>query len=202
MTAKKIIIIGVVIAVFELVIGIVYLKQSGRKNDLPINLSGLKESTQNLSGESTSAVISLSADKTEVKVSETVLLSVKLTVAGKASTASDLTIKYDPSYLSPALSDPGPFKKGDIFERIVFNAADLKSGVATMSAISSVSGESTSGAFSGEGILATIPFKALKSGQTEVKVVFAPGNTTDSNVVVDAKDVLKNVTNISLQITP
>lgn len=196
MSVRNIIIIGFVIAVLELIIGVVYLKQSGRK----ASLEPIKQVVQNQSGETTeiqdSASLSLSSDKTTLKVGEAVKVSVKLKINGKSSTASDLTIKYDPKFLYP-VSKTNPFEKGDLYERIVFNAADFKTGLATMSAISSADKQA-----SGEGVLAVIQFRALKEGQTGVKVVFSLDNTTDSNVVVDARDVLTNASDLSLQITP
>lgn len=196
MKTRNIIILGLLIAVLELVIGVVYLKQSGRKTVIEPYKQPLQvESSKSAEVQRVTANLALSSDKTSVKVGQTVLVTVKLNISNGESSASDLTIKYDPGYLSPIASASKPFKNGELYEKIVFNAADFKNGVATMSAVSAAFDQ-----VSGEGVLATISFKALKEGQTDVKVVFSPGNTTDSNVVVDAKDVLESTTDLSLQI--
>lgn len=195
MSAKKIIIIGFLVAVLELLVGVWYLQ--GRKAISPLKQTDSKITREEKKIETppSSAKISLVSDKTSLKTGETLSVSANLSISGKGSSASDLTIKYDPAYLSLTAASNSPYQLGDVYQKMVFNQADLKAGIATMSAISDVNKE-----FLGSGTLAKINFKALKKGPTNVRVEFTEGETRDSNVVVDGKDILKEVSDLTLQI--
>ena len=56
--------------------------------------------------------------------------------------------------------------------------------------------------FSGRGILATIHFKAVKMGVSNLKFDFKPGSTTDTNVAYQGQDQLIQVENAVYSIEP
>ena len=111
---------------------------------------------------------------------------------------ADLTLKYDPAIITPAGTDSAkPFKGSESFQKTVFNLADLKHGLATMSAVADLGKE-----FSGQGELTSLEFKAKSSGPTTITIVFTPDETRDTNVVSDTKDILESVENLSIDVLP
>lgn len=203
MSAKKIIIIGLLIAILELLAGVLYInlvkKEAPKVSKTPPSGTGFFQTIikQPETTTTPSAIISFNSDKKSLRVLETVNVTVLVEVLGTSSDASDLTIKYDKDYLIPTKNPKAVFELGNAYEKLVFNQADLKLGIATMSAISEVSHP-----FKGKANLGIIQFKALKPGETKIKVEFQPGSTRDSNVVDEGKDILTSVSDLSLQISP
>jgi hypothetical protein len=96
-----------------------------------------------------------------------------------------------------ATNSAKPFQESTIFQKTVFNSADPKTGLATMSAVSEAEQSIPDLAF-----LTSMVFKALKVGPTEITIVFTPDDTRDTNIVSETKDVLGSVENLSISIQP
>ena len=194
---KKLIIVGVVIVLLEAVFGAWYLlnpsKRTNQKSLTPSSSSSVKPLSSAINNPSS---LKITAPKLSFKKGETFEASIALSTAGKPSTASDVILQYDPSFLKP-VKTTSPFSRGDAYDKLAFNALDIKSGIATVSAISEVNKN-----FNGEGILAKISFQALKAGQTEIVIKFTPNETRDSNIVSGGKDNLGMVENLNLEIKP
>ncbi len=140
------------------------------------------------------AELILETQSKNIKQGDNFSINVILDTFSNATTASDLTIKYDPTYLVSTKSNE-PFSQSKIFQKTVFNKLDSKTGIATMSAIADL--DKT---FSGRGILTTVTFRAIKRGTTELKIEYLPNDTRDSNIVSNTTDILESVQNLPLSI--
>jgi hypothetical protein len=195
---KKIIIIGIIILIAEIIFGIIYLSNSYKSKASPeepapkSTLISLPSPTST----SSSASFKIISPKTTFKKGETIALTIDIDTDNKSTTAADMVLQYDPVFLKP-VKVTSPFEKGTAYEKLVFNALDPKLGIATTSAISEVNKN-----FSGEGSLVSISFTALKAGSSEVIVKYSPNATTDSNIVSEGKDILAKVENLKLEILP
>ncbi len=201
MTAKNIIIVGLLILVLEGMAGYFYLhySKSPKAIDLPKNIHQMASTVPQPSDTvAKKAALSLSTDTGFFKVGQNFTINVNLDTFNNETSAADLTIKYDPKLLSPVACDSAkPFLPSTLFARTVFNQIDQKQGLATMSAVADVGKF-----FNGRNVLTSINFKALKVGPTDVQIVFTPKETRDTNVVSGTEDILESVENYSLNILP
>lgn len=197
MTVKNILIIGSIIVLLEIIGGYVYLKYSHAKNIQPVvaeqqavkpSASPIIEITRK------TAEIILETQDMNIKKGDNFSVNVLLDTFSNPTTASDLTIKYDPKFLA-SIKTTDPFSPSKLFQKTIFNKIDTKAGIATVSAVADF--DST---FSGRGILTTIAFRAIKPGKTDVTVDFTPRETRDSNIVSEYQDILESVQNLSLEI--
>lgn len=137
--------------------------------------------------------IELQTDQTKVSVGDQ--FSVFINVSSSRETdGTDLIITYDPKLLSAS-----PLTLGTLYNDYPVNKIDSALGKITVSGISTgVKGIIPNGLFG------TIVFKALSSGQAAITLDFAPSSTVDTNVIEkdSGKDVLENVTNLNVTITP
>lgn len=200
MSVKKVIFIGLLLLILEGIVGYFYISSLQKQPS-----SWEKEATRTLPStppspiaEIPKASLSLKTAKTSLKTGETFQVDVTLNTYSTQATAADLTLKYDPQILRlEASSAAQPFKNSPIFQRTVFNELDAKQGLATMSAVSDLGNF-----FQGNNILTSAVFKALKVGPTEITIVFTPGETRDTNIVSETKDILGSVENLSIDIQP
>lgn len=152
------------------------------------------------------ASIVLSSAKTNYIVGEEALVSVNLST--NANTAgADVFIQYDPVQLELVKANPvagsgknvaalylaqntgsiyGDFPQARLIDR------DGKK----VFAFSSLSKPQES--FKGEGVIATLRFKTLSPGAATVKILSTPGQTNDTNVSYQGKDILKETKDITL----
>lgn len=144
--------------------------------------------------EKTSGRISLSSDVQTVKVGETLRVSANIETGGHSIDGADLIVRYDPKILE---ATPGGLIKGEILDEYPLLSLDAKSGVISISGISSLRK-----GYEGSGEFAAILFKAKAPGKTEIEVDFEKGSTTDSNLVENSasKDILDSVDNIEFNI--
>lgn len=111
-------------------------------------------------------------------------IEVRLGTGGANTNAAEFYIYYDPSMLEVVDANPGrggiQIHEGDVYDNYIDNSADPSKGEIRLTGFSA-GNPYNSGA--GSGLFARIPFRGLRSGETEVKFGFTPGSTTDSNVV-------------------
>lgn len=141
--------------------------------------------------------LSLVTDKASYKKGDKVSLDVKLFTGGSTALGTDLVVKYDPAFLKP--TDTLMVEPGQIYSQYTPVQVDREQGLIGFSGLPS---QGSSG-FSGVGSFAKLNFEALKDGQTQVTIVYTPGDTADSNVVVseDSKDNLGSVGNADIMIS-
>lgn len=117
----------------------------------------------------------------------------------------DIVVEYDPSYLKLVELNPRSSEKAakylntptSVFS--IFPYIDFKQNGASskifFTALSKPLKE-----FKGKGLVASLNFQALRSGNTTVKLVFKPNDPTDTNVAYKGKDVLTSVNDLNLEI--
>lgn len=166
------------------------------------------ESEEIVGQSSPSATLVLSSDKTSYKVGDQALVQVLLS-SDVPTDGADVFIEFDPTLLELEKADPERVAEGDnlasaylantatVFGEFPFARIDDRNGkkVFAFSAISNP--EST---VSQKGSIALLRFKALKAGVATVAILAEKGATNDTNVAYQGKDVLSNVTNITLSI--
>ena len=102
-------------------------------------------------------------------------------------------LRYDPAFLEVQGTT---ITSGTLFPNTNTNAVNAQIGAIDFSQVSSGGSQ-----FTGQGALATIQFKALKAGTTNLTLDFTPNATTDTNVSSFGSDVLASVTNAQFTIT-
>lgn len=141
------------------------------------------------------ASLFLMVEREQIKRNDEVAVRVELDTRGRIVEGVDVSLRYDAGFLEPVLVNKVPFVPGRLFTEVPFNAYDSRIGVATMSAIMSVTQN-----YQGAGTLAVITFKAKKSGTTTISLQAEENNTIDSNVVSDGKEILGETKNVTLTI--
>lgn len=115
-------------------------------------------------------------------------VKVELDAGGVRTSGVDVYLTFDPKKLNLLAITPGT-----IYSQYIGKKIDNTTGKAALSGLAG----SIDNLFSGSGTFATLSFKALSAGTTEVKVDFILGNRNDSNVAdFDAQgDALGSVAN-------
>lgn len=141
------------------------------------------------------AKLALIADKKDFQVGETVPVNIRVFTGGYLADGVDVILKYDPDKL---FADSSSIVAGNILGSYPLKVIDQKSGVVKISAISSSSGDG----FNGLGNFATINFKALTAGASDLSINFSAGSTTESNIIKqnDATDILDSVNGAKINI--
>lgn len=140
--------------------------------------------------------IDLHTDRDSYKVGEVATVSVMIDTNNKAVDGVDISLQFDPTLVEPILVNNQAFVPGRLFPDIPFNAYDLRAGTASMSGISTLNKN-----FIGAGTMGVISFKAKAVGVATIKVVAESGNTTDSNMVAEGKEILSETKDVQLTIT-
>lgn len=150
------------------------------------------------------ATLSLTSEKKAYAVGDEFTVDTYLFTAEKEVVGMDANILYDPEFLQLLMMDSTKktnFEKyltrnEDIFQLFPEISFDTAKGELKFSALSDFDRK-----FNGSGTVATMKFKALKAGQTQIKFDFTEGKTTDSNVSsVKGQDALGRVSNLDLNI--
>ncbi len=199
MTAKKVIIVGLIVLMLESLGGYIYLTYRQDKV-ADIKQSHLTELTPlpSASPELKKANLSLQSDKTTFKNGEIFKVDLLLNTFAAPVSAADVVIKYDPTFVSlQASASAKPFNSSQLFQKTVFNESNSKQGLATMSAVAEPGKD-----FTGSSILTSLNFKAIKIGTTAITIVFTPGETRDTNVVSKTEDILESTSDLSVTILP
>lgn len=151
--------------------------------------------TAQLKSQPASVNLSLEAVGQDFKVGKVVTVNVRVNTGERRTDGIDLVLNFDPKILE---ATPASLIKTTIYPDYPQMRVDSKVGLVQISGISGVEGKT----FKGEGILATINFRAKAAGKTTLTIDFAKGQTNDSNVVESATglDILEGVNNLSLTI--
>jgi hypothetical protein len=148
------------------------------------------------------AILSVSPTSQTVKVGEVFTVTVKLDTQGEAIDGGvDLRfLNFNAQTLQ--VQDSNPNKDGvqigaeSLMPTTILNSVDNAAGKITFSQV--VAGGST---FKGAGNLATIKFKAIKAGMSNLTFDYKIGETRDTNVAGNRKDLLSQVVNGEVTIT-
>ena len=144
-------------------------------------------------------IISLNTDKKEYKVGEKILVSINI-LSNKNTAGTDLIIKYDPNLLAVVTNTAKiPVATGAIYDDYPVYQADEENGIMTISGTTS----KTTGVIP-NGVFGTITFQGKAVGNARVFLEFAKNATNDTNLIENqsAQDVLEEVKNLDLKITP
>lgn len=135
----------------------------------------------------------LSSDKESYQVGENVSVDIYLNTQEKKTVAADVILTYDPAILNlKYIGSEFIDKTGSVFDQF-FSIADQKKGKISLSAL--LDPEKN---FKGRGKIVSLEFEVKGKDQTEIKIVFEPGISTDSNVSYEGKDLLEEVANLNL----
>lgn len=162
------------VVVIELVWGSTYLK------NLPQPTAPAKAAT--------GALLSFSPAQKVVKVGEEFDVELLLDTKGVKTSGTDVIVSYDPTVVEVLSVRPGL-----LYQKYPLNEVDAAGGKIGFSAVAT-----PPKTFSGNGTLAYLKLKALKTGTAAFRIEFTKGETTDSNVVQaqsGGKDVLDKVIN-------
>ncbi len=153
-----------------------------------------KVSTNSKTAKTTKSSISLAALNSNFKLSENIPVSIKINTGLHSVDGVDIELSYDPEVLEATSSGITPTA---LFPEYPLAEVSPLEGKIRISANTEI-GQS----YMGVGTLATINFKPKKPGSTEIKLIFTPGNTTDSNMVntQSGEDLLVEVNNLKVVI--
>jgi len=138
-------------------------------------------------------VLSLSPVSDQETAGSVFPVRIYLDTKGRAIDGVDISLNYDRANL--AVADDGAtagvqITPGVLLPNTTLNSANQSAGRISFSQITS--GGTT---FTGNGVLATIYFKALSEGSAPVTFNFVKGRTTDTNVSLGGADLLDSVVN-------
>jgi hypothetical protein len=178
--ALTLIVIGVIIFLFD---------QSNRKNS-------------KLPSEQNATILSLDPQNKTVKLGDLFAVDVILDTANSPIDGVDIfALHYNPSVIQ--IIDDISGQEGIQIQAgaiLPINAANITDQSAGTIKFSQVAAGGTN--FSGKGILATIHFKAVKEGTSDLTFDFNPGSTTDTNAAYQGQDQLNQVKNAAYTIEP
>lgn len=160
----------------------------------PLPTPPTSKATTAVAPQLTGGSMSLSANKTELKIGDTVSVAVLFNSGGHTLDGADLIVKFDPKVLEVFKNG---LLKGQAFDEYPLLVVDQKAGLISISGINTVKKD-----LKGTGVLANIVFTAKAKGQTNLTVNFEPNSTSDSNLVEagTAKDILEKVYNLGLNV--
>jgi hypothetical protein len=149
----------------------------------------------------TTATLALSPTSSSVAVNGTTAVTINVNTAGAPADGVDIyMIHFTPSIIQVVDSDAGTagiqIVPGSLLTNTAINTVDNTAGTIQFS-------QSTSGgtSFTGSGTLATITFKGIAQGSSNVTFDFTAGSTSDSNVAYQGADRLTSVTNATVSVT-
>lgn len=121
-------------------------------------------------------------------------VAVNLNTGGEQTSGADSILLYEPEKL-----EAQGITTGSVYSSYPIKSINSTAGKISISGIIS---DATS-SFSGEGVFASIKFKALTSGTTTLRFDFEPGQPTDSNIAkkgTQGEDILNSVANATYTI--
>jgi len=132
--------------------------------------------------------LEMKVSSNQTSSSEILPVSLYLNTQGKKVDGVGIVILYDPKFLE--IDASGIVLKNPQLSKIIFPVKEVSEGELRFSLISSVNGY-----FQGKGKIATLNFKVLQEGVTDLNFKFRPGATDDCNVVLYKKgvDILEEV---------
>lgn len=186
--AKKIIYSLIFLIILEIFIGVKIYKSKNYP------------SSQNLSVQEKSSdgpFFSFSPKEGILKVGEVKEIKIIVNSKGKFLTGADAVINFDPNAIE-IVNNP---QAGEIFP--FYPVLKVKPDKGEVDITGTIT-DPNQPHFQGEGVLAAIFIKPLKSGETFLKFNFTPGKTNDSNLAEKetGQDVLVKVENALFNIKP
>jgi Cohesin domain len=144
---------------------------------------------------SRAATLNLSPATGNLKVGDTVAIRILLNAQGDPVDGVDIySLEYDPSYIMVEDSNPNQsgiqIEPGSLMPMTVMNTVDTKTGKIQFSQITSGGTTYTNNS---DAVLATVRFRALRSGTATLKFTFTQGSTRDTNVASRQTDTLTSV---------
>ncbi len=141
------------------------------------------------------ATLTLSPSSFSLAQNQNFAVNIILDTAGNAIDGVDVfSLHFNPAVIQVVDDNVGltgiQITPGSLLPATVANTADNAAGTIQFSQASSGGTN-----FTGSGILATIHFRVVSTGSSNVTFDFSPGNTTDTNVAFQGNDLLASVTN-------
>lgn len=186
---KKLVLI--IVAVIFLFIVLLYLSFGALKNkffpDSDVKLPFTNPPVQNQFSS-----MKIQASKTSFAMSEKIPVSVVASSDGKAVTAFDTVIEYDPQFLTLTERKPPPLQDFSYFGK---NSTTLIS----VSAVQKV--DSTAQVKFDNTTLFELEFTPKKPGKTVLKIIYMPGSTSESNLIdSSSEDILSQAAGVEITI--
>lgn len=151
------------------------------------------------------ATLSLQADRTEVRTGEVFDVAVLL-ASSAVVTGADVVVQYDPTRIALEPRDPNAATPAERYLGTALSVLDIFPYAETITGSESSSSFAFSALvkplrnFKGQGEVASLRFRALRSGEAAVSILFEPHAGSDSNVASQGKDVLTGVRNLTVTI--
>lgn len=156
--------------------------------------------SKNVVTAASAAQVSLSPDKTTVKVGDKITVAINVS-ANKETHGTDLIINFDPTLVTVDSQNTKkvPVVTGQIYNDYPVNSVDQTKGKIIVSGITSAPGGVTT-----NGVFGTLNLVAKAPGVAKLSLEFTKGSTTDTNVTEagTGKDMLNQVTDAIINITP
>ena len=142
------------------------------------------------------ATLAVSPTSNSVAVNGTFTVNIVLDTTGQAVYGVDIySLRFNPSILQVVDADGVTagvqIQAGTLMPNNQYNTVDNVAGTIQFSQTSSTTGTN----FTGSGVLATITFRGVATGSSNLNFDFTLNSTTDTNVAVLYTDVLTAVTN-------
>jgi hypothetical protein len=182
-----------------LVVVVLLLVVFNKKAAAPTDNNSATTGNQNVpdSENATDVSLALLPSRKEVSVGESFTLDIMLDTAGVAIDGVDIySLRYDASILSVVDTDDSKsgvqIAAGNLMQNVSMNQVkeEGSTGLVQFAQITSAKN-----LYTGQGKLATITFKAIKSGSASVNFDFQAGNGKDTNVASEGVDKLNKVIN-------
>lgn len=159
------------------------------------------------------ATLSLAGNKPSYSVNDVVDVTVDLATRNRKTAGVGILLSYDPAFLEPvpqteikvvrqknieslkAIPEQYLNISASVFDTFPYMNIDYKKSLIHFSALKLPLQD-----FEGSGTIASLKFKTLQPGVTNLKFVFQKGSTTDTNVAFAGKDVLSSVTDLVINI--
>lgn len=167
--------------------------------------------------------MSVSTNRAQYAIGDQVKVSVQLDIQGRKTPGVDVVLAYDPTYLEPVSLVPAvqatspkdkkaavtSITKGIVrftpqtylessssrFDTLPYFSIDYDKAQIRFSALMQPLND-----FEGKGEIASLYFKAIRPGMTEIKIISDQNSTTDSNVAFGGRDILNSTTNTTINI--
>ncbi|MEK7146759.1 MAG: cohesin domain-containing protein [Patescibacteria group bacterium] len=157
--------------------------------------------------------LALITAKKEYSLNDLIEVSILLNTGKRKTAGVDIVLKYDPQFLELQSQNSNAAQVKSVKkERNVNPKEFLSTEFSSFDIFPYMKLDSLNGNFffsalakplrevNGQGAVAVLNFKAVKQGETAIKLVFEKGSARDSNVAYLGKDVLAKVYDLQLKI--
>lgn len=140
------------------------------------------------------AILSLVTDQSVLTAEEQFKVDIILDTQSLPVDGADIILRYDPLMFQIITGD-GAVVQGDVFDQLIAMKTDNRQGRLGFSDISE-----PHQTFNGLGLVASVYFKAIASGQGEINFDFTIDSTSDTNVASNGQDVLGSTESLILNV--